>query len=399
MLTALKALMAGGILFLLPFFCFPYGSDMELQFQVPKLMGAYMLGNILFSFYLSERIHLAFGLVHFAFSTSVLLTGFGGMQLYPFVYWLAGVFFALWTVEQHQGTKLFIWQAIAASGLLVAIHATLQMLGFTWPLHYAADIDPRTPIALFGQQTKLGSFLAPSAAVAMAVGWWPVSLFIALIAICTKSSMTIFALFCGMATVWCQWRRRWFFSVRAAIVVGLVGIVAGPYFNKTVGGVFDDHGRHFVYNDTISAWWEKPLLGYGPGSFKALYAGPDRHKTPVTKDSFKHSIQTWYSFSVGGGWFEQAHNDYVQALFEFGAFGFSALLIALIMIFCAYRTMLSAGHYGLRMECAEWKINLAAQGALAAMLANALGNFPWLLSPHFVIGLLGAAILLRSSRD
>lgn len=358
---------------------------MEMQFEVPKLLGAFLLGNLCFAFYLSDKIHLAIGILHFVFAFIAMITGFGAMQLYPFAYWTGALFFSLWAVEQEVSVRLFLWRAIAVSGLLASFHAYLQMMGVQWPLHYAPDIDPTTPISLLGQQTKLGAFLAPTAAVSLALGWMPACAFISFVALATKSSFTAFALVVGLATVRCQKARIWPRFVWASLLLGALLIVVGPRFGGSIPAL-DDHGRGLVYRDLINAWKYRPVLGYGPGSFKALFAGSHREEMPP---NFANSMESKETYGVGGGWFEQAHNDYLQGLFEFGITGFASILFAVYCLAKAYRKQ-----FMIRTTDV-----LAAQGALAAMLANALGNFPWLLSPHFMIGVFAAAITLRAARD
>ncbi len=381
---------AGGILFLLPFLCNPFGATMEMQFETPKLLLAFLLGNLCFAFYLSQKIHKAFGVLHAAFALSVLLTGFGSMQLYPFAYWTAALFLALWAGEQREEAQLFLWKCVAVAGVLVSVHASLQMLGFSWPIHYAPGIEPTRPIAFLGQQTKLGAFLAPCAAVALALGWLLPSLFIAFVCLCTGSSFTVFALLVGLGTVIAQRRLpgwRWRPAFKGFVVLGVLLILVGPSFKESIPAL-DDHGRYAAWRDTFNAWKERPVLGYGPGGFKQLFAGPDREKD-YAEENFAHSMQKSDTWRLGGGWFQAAHCDFLQVLFEMGLMGFLALLFALFSLFRAYR----------RLNILGWEGSvLAAQGALAALLANALGNFPWTLSPHFMIGVLAAAIVLRAGR-
>lgn len=371
---------------------------MELQFEVPKLIGAYVLGNICLALLAGSRIHWAFGVAHFAFAISVLLTGFGAMQLYPFVYWLSALGFALWAIEQPFPMIDFLWKSVAISGFLVAFHAYLQMMGFSWPINYAEGIDSTTPIAFLGQHTKLGAFLAPCASAALALGWLPVCFFISFVALATKSSFTAFSLAIGLGVVYSVKKRISAKPVICMLLVGVSLIFLGPRFKDKIPAL-DDHGRNMVYRDTLNAWREKPIFGYGPGGFKTLFAGPmqNRVQFPPKEEFFKESMQSQDTYYYGGGWYDNPHNDYLQAGFDMGAWGFGALLIVLFAIFLAYRKewpRAYGGFYGWRGS----RSTVAAMGALAAMLTNALGNFPWLLSPHFMIGVFASAILLRASR-
>ena len=103
----------GSLFFLLPFLCNPFGGEMYLQFEAPKLFGAFILGNLCFAFFVASHLHHALGIAHMAFSLSVLLTGFGGSQLYPFAYWCAGLsipIFLLSTVNhRYESTYKLLW--------------------------------------------------------------------------------------------------------------------------------------------------------------------------------------------------------------------------------------------------------------------------------------------------
>lgn len=391
MLTKLEKLMVGGALLLLPFFCNPFGRDMALQFEAPKLMAAFLLGNLCFALVLGRCIHWAFALVHAAFALSVLLTGFGGIQLYPFSYWCAACFLALYAVPNEGDffeEKLWLFKAIAMGGILSAVYALAQVCGFHWPLHYAEGIDTRTPIAMLGQQTKLGAFLAPCAAVCLALRgrWFLGAALCGFVCLLTGSSFTLFSLGIGFLVVLTgapALRPRW---VVIALVIGILLMVVGPQFAKP-GSILDDHGRSLAYRDTVKAWLHQPFLGYAPGSFQEVF-----HKF------FQQNETKWR----GGGDYLQAHNDYLQVLFEFGLLGFIPLVLAVGAILRAY-------FLRWRMVRAEWRIKngwewegayvLCAQGALAALLVNSLGNFPFVLSPHFLLGVLSAGILLRAARD
>lgn len=385
MLSKLQKLTAGGILFLLPFLCNPWGFEMQMQFEAPKLFGAFLLGNFCFATLLWRVLHPAFGVAHFCFALSVLLTGFGPSQLYPFCYWLAGLSLGLYACHYktptHQDTNLWIWRVIVVAALLAALQAYGQMMGFHWPLHYAEGIENTRPIAMLGQQTKLGAYLAPCAAAALGLGWLPAFAFLSFITLATKSSFSAFALGIGTLAVLVgqnKIKRRW---LALATVGGILLTVVGPRYGEKIPALFD-HGRQFVYADIWKAIEERPLLGHGPGSFQHKFH--TQHQRPITR-------------GVGGGDFLQAHNDYLQVIYEGGLLGWIGMLFMLASILWAYYTLYRNQRLWVDFQHST-KTVLCAQGALAALLVNALGNFPWTLSPHYLVGMMSAAILLRASR-
>lgn len=385
MLSALQKYTVGGVLLLLPFFVNPWGGEMYLQFEAPKLFGAFLLGNFCFSVVLWRIAHPSWAVAHLCFALSVLLTGFGGSQLYPFAYWLAGLGFMLYAIQHkmplHYDSNLWIWKALVLGAVLTCLHASLQLSGITWPLHYAEGIETNRPIAMLGQQTKLGSFLAPLAAAALALGWLPACVFISLIVLATMSSFSCFSLVIGLMTVAVgrNWlRRRW---LLLALTGGLVLTVIGPRFGREIPALFD-HGRHMAYADTWKAIKANPVLGYGPGSYQVLF-----HQVHQRKET------RW----TGGGDYHQAHCDYLQIPYEGGALGWIGMLAMLCSILYSYARIWQVQRRYVDFQVMTTPL-LCATGALAAFLVNAVGNFPSTMSPHYLVAMLSAGILLRASR-
>lgn len=386
MLAAWQKTTVGAVLLLLPFLCNPWGGEMYLQFEAPKLFGAFLFGNLCLAVVLWRILHPSFAIAHFCFALSVLLTGFGGAQLYPFAYWAAGIGFVLYGIQHKTpivyDSNLWIWKVLVAGAVLVCLHASLQLLGITWPLQYAPGIETTRPIAMLGQQTKLGAFLAPLAAAALAIGWLPACAFISFIVLATKSSFSAFALVVGLMTVAVgrNWlRRRW---LLLAVTGGLVLTVIGPRFGREIPALYD-HGRHFAYADIWRAIKERPILGYGPGSFQSKFH--QLHQSPVTR-------------GMGGGDYVQAHCDYLQIPYEGGVPGWVGMLAMLMGIFYAYWKIWTRQRAYIDFQTMATPV-MCASGALAAFLVNAVGNFPSTMSPHYLVAMLSAGILLRASRN
>ena len=368
----MKKWAAGGILLLLPFFAFPHSSgDMELQFQAPKFFGAFFLGNLGFSFFLAKAVSRYVAIAHLALSFLVLVTGFGSFQLYPYAYWVCGLMLGLWVVDSG---GLWFWKILGASAVLVAIQAYFQTIGHYWPLQYAPGIQPGQPIAFMGQHTKLGAYLSACVPVLITLSWWPAAAFVAFVCLLTKSSFT-FASLCAGIVVALRYKVSRRFSA-SLIVLGLMAVGALYLINPTAD-LFFSHGRLDVWRDTWNAWQVRPIFGHGPGAFRALF-------------SSMYELQGTYE--RGGGHFQQAHNDYLQVLFEGGMFGALAATVLLIGIAKAYwKTWWSTGYATAPVRC--------AQGALAALLVNAIGNFPFQLAPHFLVGIVSLVFLLRFAQE
>jgi O-antigen ligase len=103
-------------------------------------------------------------------------------------------------------------------------------------------------------------------------------------------------------------------------------------------------------NASLAAWRERPLLGFGAGSFYSVFPA--------------------YAEAAHTGFYDHAHNDYIQILFETGVLGF-LLLGALVMVSCwravrvAFRPRRSV-YLG---------VSIGGLMAVLGVLTQALGDF------------------------
>ena len=112
------------------------------------------------------------------------------------------------------------------------------------------------------------------------------------------------------------------FVYRAWIVTGVflslvvLGTVAGGYASVELLERIDDSGADFqtrllVYQEGLSLWMQRPMTGFGAGSFETIFG------------AFKSEAVAWAIWDM-------AHNTYVTALFELGILG-SALMLILFL--------------------------------------------------------------------
>lgn len=112
------------------------------------------------------------------------------------------------------------------------------------------------------------------------------------------------------------------FVYRAWIVTGVflslvvLGTVAGGYASVELLERIDDSGADFqtrllVYQEGLSLWMQRPMTGFGAGSFETIFG------------AFKSEAVAWAIWDM-------AHNTYVTALFELGSLG-SALMLILFL--------------------------------------------------------------------
>ena len=112
------------------------------------------------------------------------------------------------------------------------------------------------------------------------------------------------------------------FVYRAWIVTGVFlslvvfGTLAGGYASVELLERIDDSGADFqtrllVYQEGLSLWMQRPMTGFGAGSFETIFG------------AFKSEAVAWAIWDM-------AHNTYVTALFELGSLG-SALMLILFL--------------------------------------------------------------------
>jgi len=369
----LSMLLAGGMFFLLPFFCNPYASP-ELQLEPPKLIAVFLLGAVIFGFYLSRRIHWLIGALFVVFAFNSWASGFGSMQMYGMAYLSSAIFVSLWFLELKEWQKGIIFKAIVLSSIVTGCFALLQLFNMDPIFKYAPGIDATLPIGFLGQTTKYGAFMAICFGIAVAYDFWLISLFIGVMALTSMSSMT-FAAMLGVLIVRSRRMKHGVSISNLLIVVPGAGLLIG-LFLRPEANVFFSHGRTEIWLATLKAWWNgRRLMGFGPGSFEVLFAS------------------NWQPESTRGmGIFNRAHSDYIQLIFEFGFPGI-LLIVGLIVCLIAYYWTF------LKYPKVVVKSQIAAECAFTAMAVNALANFPFQLAPHYLIGIMSLSILLKSLKE
>ncbi len=359
--------MAGLGILILPFLVWPYFPP-ELQIEVPKWFGLYLIGNLIFACYLGRFLHPLFSLFHAVISINVLLSGFGSYQIYPMLQWTAGVFMCLWFVQQENGMRLLVYKVIVCVGVLMSVYAFVQTQDMDFIFKYAPGIPHNLPIAMFGQTTKFGIYAALCASIALAIGWWVAFIPLAIMCVWTASSFSIASLIAGLM-IWLKYKNKDLFKYTMA---GGIAAMLALYFIPMFAFLFEGQGRKEVWYATLKAWIHgAPYIGFGPGSFYYLFGS--NFEPQSIRD---HGI------------FLQAHNDYVQAVFEYGSLGVACIVYALFCLFHVYRL-------NWWMANKQSKDVVAAQAVVAAMLVNMLGNFPAQLATPFAIGIISLAVLLK----
>ncbi len=375
-----------GFLLTLPFFSFPF-KNLELQFRLPKIVACYLLGVVFMSSWVWKKTHWSLGICNLIFGFSVVYSGFGPAELYPWVYWSAIMFSAIYICEHEEILDLFFW-TIPWAGTLSAAYTYLQITGHDPILRYAPGINDMLPTSFFGQQTLFGAFMAATIAVSLVRGRWILAAVQIFPAFYANSSFTMAAVSAGMIIA----LRPSSYQIRQWMVYGCTIIVAaviyGCYYNDHVINrdyeIFNNNGRYQVWKEaTAYTTAVSPIWGSGPGSFEQIY--------PVKLDKQDKLLPLFHIQSMssyeGHGAFIQAHNELVQVYFEWGWVG----LWACLMVICTVG--FQWGHRWI-MHHQFSENELSALAVFVAILVNSMGNFPLQLAPINLIFAVSACFLL-----
>lgn len=159
--------------------------------------------------------------------------------------------------------------------------------------------------------------------------------------------------------------KSWKSAVALLILLALVGGVF--YINGSLTEYFNPTHRFEVWKKSIDIWKEKPMTGQGLGSYRVLF------------------WQRAPEFRSDGHW-AQAHNEYIQLLFESGIIGLG-LMLALMWI--TFYQFLKSGVGVVPITC----LVITAIIALAGFpFRTAMGVIPLISLALFERELYGTAI-------
>jgi O-antigen ligase len=218
---------------------------------------------------------------------------------------------------------------LSVIGMAQAVFGIAQWLGWN-PWGYELAWYLNKPSGFFGQETILGAFLIACFAPALFTRRFWAAVPIALCIVATHSSMTA----AGVGVVGLLWVAQ-VWSAPAALA--LLSAAASALFLRFVmhpgDDWFDPNGRVRFWAWTYARWMERPLFGFGPGSWLP--------NAPVFELRLTH-----------------AHCEYLEFLTEYGAIGALPLLASLWGFFRRFRL---TWHHAL----------------CCGLLVNAVGNFPF----------------------
>jgi len=262
---------------------------------------------------------------------------------------------------------------ILAASLIHGALGGANLMG-KYPFFDVVKHDENLPIGLLGQQTLLGPFLAYGAALACVraieaqgrverTACAVLGAFSLVIALATKSSMTIGSLLAAGVTI-----AAFYFGVaRAAMVAGLgAGVVA--LANRLDSNILWHSGRLETWQNALGLYRYRPWFGFGIGAWE-----------PVSH-AIAEVLGDQYSWTY-------AHSEPIQGLMELGGVGMGILGLAALGILGRIHFL-----YLFRDRSRlTWVLGLVVFGV------NSAANFTLHIVPHGPIFLL--CVYMIASQD
>lgn len=256
-----------------------------------------------------------------------------------------GVVAARWLADYKEAPKWIAWFGAAQAAFGLA-----QFFGWD-PYGFAEPWFLYKPTGMMGQETLLGAFLAATLAPALFCKRWLSAATIFACILATKSTMSAAA----AGAVIFLW--IWSVSPLAALGLCLSGAGAGlaAYLYDPFHPFFSATRRGELWALAWKEHLERPIFGWGVGSWQPKEI-------------------MWLGLRV-----DQVHNEYLEALVEYGWTGMALILGALVRFFRRFHL---TWHHAM----------------VAGVLVNAIGNFPLHLAATGTLFLIGWILSERQGR-
>jgi hypothetical protein len=205
-------------------------------------------------------------------------------------------------------------------------------------------------VGLMGNSFQAACVLAPTVPILAALGWTIPAVLAATALVLSGSASATAAAACGvLATLWLQKKRRGFWLLLSLLLSLPIFLLRSGFFSFS--------GRLEIWNKSLGALLEHPILGYGLGTYQLLGI------TASTGNGLPNAVR-W------------AHNEWLQIGCELGLIGLGILVCFLTNLI---RKGLAKG------------LPASAAGALAALWVLSLASIPFHLAPTIVTGLIALA--------
>lgn len=261
--------------------------------------------------------------------------------------------------------RKWILGSILVVTLIQVLFGILQLLGMDPIFRRALTQTENLPAGFLGQHMFFGLLMAWLAFFWLLNRRWPLFVLCGLMVYLTHSSFAVASLTVGILWAWfCHGYRK------SACALGAVLLTAGFTLFLYADGRFyflNDNDRLKIWAMSLSAIGERPLLGYGIGAFSREF--PAYHQG--------------YSFIR----FEEAHNEWIEYIFNAGFAGALALLPLIFYIGKALYKLPGSPEKEF------------AVGTLLIIGVNSAGSFPLQLAPFASLVIFALAWLLRAEGE
>lgn len=248
--------------------------------------------------------------------------------------------------------KFFVINGIVAG--LVGLYAVLQHYGFSW-FQDTVDVRVRGTIgnaaflaSYLGIMFYLALYLAREAkTVLVRRVWWCIAGLSLIVIAMTQTrgalvagalSLVVFLVWWGLTVSEKKYRTYAIAALAFVLVVGVFGYVYRgklatfpiPAISRLASISLNDpttKSRLFIWGNSLSAFTEHPLLGYGMENFEYVY---NKFYDPQV---------------VAEEWFDRSHNIYIDQLIHNGAVGLALYLVILGYAFYVARGYISRERY------------------------------------------------------
>ncbi len=369
-LLTIKNLIVGAGVILLPLLFFKSEiNSAQDGVRWAKQIGLFYLAAVVVSLIVNKSFGKEVALIIGFILFNVITSGFGYLQQCDAICVLASLSIGYCFLNRRDDFHLFYFDLLVAAGIISSVMGYMQIADKDPLWTYVPGVARTLPTAFMGQHTILGPFLDVCAVAALFRKRYFCFAFIVPVILATESSFSYLSL--GVGTFIYLWTILKRSTIVYITLAGLVAVFVASMF-KDLSYFLANNGRYEIWTATIQCWKEFPLFqkifGFGFGSYKALFPMVQ----PFNTKQF--------------GVFIHAHNEYLQLLFEGGVAGIAVLLYSLKGVFtavCKAKETHLWGHFAIFM----------------VFMSNAIGNFPFHVSPHGVLALCSFIVLVSPRSD
>lgn len=259
-------------------------------------------------------------------------------------WWVFATGVAIWPALWHKTLRVFI---LSLSG--VAVYTLAHHAGY----HFRADQALLAPMPFFPEHTMWAAAVAMAFFGSLAQVWplrwkhvfWGVNILL-LIALALSQSRAAWlsAVLAGAVFFWSIWGENRFFKTGFFLAMLAAGVFLGVIINRSSGQDVSAMERLNRWRCAERMATEKPVFGFGPGTFQFQYLGFQKPEE-MTRISLRTPLteRSPHTFGRGGG----AHSEYLRALSEMGWPGF--LLWLMLVLWALWAGWASASNVAERL--------------------------------------------------